>query len=199
MGSYEFQLAKVVGSRDQCIVGEILPSSTIKKQFKNASMTISATEMKDGYGQMQFSSQLDFEAKSNLHSIFFTLSKGEGNKQKIVYKSESQKYKNKGYKFKMILTNTDTLANSDPNTDIIITVYRYNKEGNHKKITTQPVNFAILQNGNGTSPSIKNNLGNFVFNNVEIKKKVSFLDYIFGGCDVSLHINIDFTLSNGAP
>ena len=99
----------------------------------------------------------------------------------------------------MILTNTDTLANSDPSTDVIITLYRYNKEGNHKKITTQAVNYEILQNGNGTSPSIKNNHGNFVFNNIEIKKKVSFLDYIFGGCDVSLHINIDFTLSNGKP
>jgi len=34
---------------------------------------------------------------------------------------------------------------------------------------------------------------------VEIKKKESFLDYIFGGCEMGLQIFVDFTLSNGAP
>jgi hypothetical protein len=30
-------------------------------------------------------------------------------------------------------------------------------------------------------------------------KKYSFLDYVFGGCEISLSIAIDFTLSNGHP
>jgi hypothetical protein len=34
---------------------------------------------------------------------------------------------------------------------------------------------------------------------VEIKKKESFLDYIFGGCEMGLHICVDFTASNGQP
>lgn len=33
----------------------------------------------------------------------------------------------------------------------------------------------------------------------EIKKKESFLDYIFGGCEMGLQIFVDFTLSNGNP
>lgn len=40
-------------------------------------------------------------------------------------------------------------------------------------------------------------MGIFDLKNVTIKKKESFLDYIFGGCEVSLHVNVDFTLSNG--
>jgi len=28
---------------------------------------------------------------------------------------------------------------------------------------------------------------------------VTFLDYIFGGCEIGVHIAIDYTLSNGDP
>ena len=34
---------------------------------------------------------------------------------------------------------------------------------------------------------------------VLIQKKVSFLDYVFGGTEISLQIAIDFTASNGPP
>ena len=34
---------------------------------------------------------------------------------------------------------------------------------------------------------------------VEIQKKESFLDYLFGGCEIGTQIYVDFTLSNGAP
>ena len=30
-------------------------------------------------------------------------------------------------------------------------------------------------------------------------EKASFLDYIYGGCEVSLIVGIDFTRSNGVP
>lgn len=30
-------------------------------------------------------------------------------------------------------------------------------------------------------------------------KRHSFLDFIFGGCEIGLSVAIDFTLSNGAP
>ena len=52
IGSFEFKLGKVVGNRDQCLVGDIEPSQTIKKKFKDAQVTISGTEKKDGYGQV---------------------------------------------------------------------------------------------------------------------------------------------------
>ena len=32
---------------------------------------------------------------------------------------------------------------------------------------------------------------------LRIEPRVSFLDYIFGGCEIGLHVAIDFTLSNG--
>lgn len=32
-----------------------------------------------------------------------------------------------------------------------------------------------------------------------ISKRHSFLEYVFGGCEISLAIAVDFTLSNGHP
>ena len=32
-----------------------------------------------------------------------------------------------------------------------------------------------------------------------MKKRHTFLDFIFGGCEIGLSIAIDFTLSNGDP
>ena len=32
---------------------------------------------------------------------------------------------------------------------------------------------------------------------VVVQKRVTFLDYIFGGCEISLQVAIDFTASNG--
>jgi hypothetical protein len=41
--------------------------------------------------------------------------------------------------------------------------------------------------------------GNIILKNIVIAKKESFLDYVFGGCEMGLHIFVDFTLSNGKP
>jgi hypothetical protein len=49
------------------------------------------------------------------------------------------------------------------------------------------------------SLSASGKAGKIVLKNIEIKNKASFLDYIFGGCEMGLNIFVDFTLSNGAP
>ena len=37
------------------------------------------------------------------------------------------------------------------------------------------------------------------FDKFAVQKRNSFLEYIFGGCELNLAIAIDFTLSNGDP
>jgi len=37
------------------------------------------------------------------------------------------------------------------------------------------------------------------FQQFQVNPRFSFLDYIFGGCEIGLSIAVDFTLSNGAP
>lgn len=36
-------------------------------------------------------------------------------------------------------------------------------------------------------------------NEFKSEDRVTFLDYIFGGCEINVHVAIDFTLSNGNP
>ena len=44
-------------------------------------------------------------------------------------------------------------------------------------------------------------IGKFKLTAIDIKitERVSFLDYIFGGCEIGVHVGIDYTLSNGPP
>ena len=37
------------------------------------------------------------------------------------------------------------------------------------------------------------------FVTLDFKKRASFLEYVFGGCEIGLSVAIDFTLSNGDP
>ncbi len=41
--------------------------------------------------------------------------------------------------------------------------------------------------------------GQTTLNKVKFDKVYTFLDYVFGGCEISLAVAIDFTLSNGDP
>ena len=38
-----------------------------------------------------------------------------------------------------------------------------------------------------------------MFDECRVTTRHSFLEYIFGGCELNLAIAVDFTLSNGAP
>ena len=41
--------------------------------------------------------------------------------------------------------------------------------------------------------------GNLKLIGIKVERVHSFLEYVFGGCQVDLTIAIDFTLSNGDP
>lgn len=45
----------------------------------------------------------------------------------------------------------------------------------------------------------KKNGGTLCVNNYRYEKQSSFLDYLAGGCELSLMVSIDFTGSNGSP
>lgn len=41
--------------------------------------------------------------------------------------------------------------------------------------------------------------GKISLKGINVQKRISFLDYIFGGCEIGVHVAIDYTLSNGDP
>lgn len=42
-------------------------------------------------------------------------------------------------------------------------------------------------------------IGVAIVKNFKILRRHTFLEYIFGGCEISLSVAVDFTLSNGNP
>ena len=48
------------------------------------------------------------------------------------------------------------------------------------------------------NPSIKV-IGTLMCKSAELKKRPTFMEYLFGGCNLSMAIAIDFTASNGEP
>lgn len=43
------------------------------------------------------------------------------------------------------------------------------------------------------------NVGSCKLADLQFQRRNTFLDYVFGGCEISLSLAIDFTLSNGDP
>ena len=84
---------------------------------------------------MQFTTNFSFNAEKDHGSLFFTLGKGEGKNYQKVYKSENHVYRKQKYIFDMVLTNTDSLADSNEDTLVTVAMYKYNSNGNHKKLT----------------------------------------------------------------
>ena len=55
-----------------------------------------------------------------------------------------------------------------------------------------------LKASGGSSVSIDGGKGmTIVINKFFVQPRVSFLDYIFGGCEIGVHVAIDYTASNG--
>jgi hypothetical protein len=39
--------------------------------------------------------------------------------------------------------------------------------------------------------------GKVSFTKFKIEERVTFLDYVFGGCEIGVHVAVDYTMSNG--
>lgn len=85
-----------------------------------------------------------------------------------------------------------------------IEFYQSQKSGKHRNIGHVMLTLAEVEQGQKEfvindkrgKPSDRDKL---IFKKFETKKRHTFLDYIFGGCEIGLSIAIDFTLSNGHP
>lgn len=56
-----------------------------------------------------------------------------------------------------------------------------------------------MLNLNGQPMNVLNHKGDLNIITPKITPRVSFLDYIMGGCEINVHLAIDFTASNGEP
>jgi len=105
----------------------------------------------------------------------------------------------------------DFVCNGDYNREIKIECYDWDEIGAHsligEYITT--LNQLIGMEKNNKVPLINpeekekkkkyENSGHLIVNRVKVREEYTFLDFIWGGCEISLIVGIDFTSSNGNP
>jgi hypothetical protein len=93
---------------------------------------------------------------------------------------------------------TTDLCKDDVDREVKIEFFRSNPSGAHKIVgTCNQMTLGTLKSGGAQYPIFKT--GQFNLVDLKVERKHSFLEYVFGGCDIDLSIAIDFTLSNGAP
>lgn len=92
---------------------------------------------------------------------------------------------------------TDTLCNNIADQEILFQIYRYSSAGNHKMISSAITTLEELKsNQNTTIAAHKGEQAKLHVVGFKVQPRVSFLDYIFGGCEIGVHVVIDFTSSN---
>jgi len=117
-----------------------------------------------------------------------------------VYKSEITSSIGGRFNWNMVSILTSELANEDIEREIRFEFFKSQKSGKHVNIGRFSSTIAQLKDGelefplNGKGRNQRCRIENLVFH-----KRHTFLEYIFGGCEIQLSIAIDFTLSNGHP
>ena len=104
----------------------------------------------------------------------------------------------------MVNVLSSDLAGEDVDREVKIEFYQSSKAGRHKHIASVALTLAQLKEGQQEYNLVDKKsrpIGEHKMNLVqlEVKKRHTFLEYIFGGCQIGLTVAIDFTLSNGHP
>jgi len=124
---------------------------------------------------------------------------------KPIYKSEIKAQSNSRHKLEFVFNTLSLLkqdiCGSDDDKEVKIEFFVSSKNGKHKNIGNTIFTITDLKEKMEESkfPIIKQKDTFLSFRKFEIKKRNSFLEYIFGGCEINLAIAVDFTLSNGKP
>jgi len=215
LGEVITEMAEIMGSRGQKVVKEIM-----SPKKNGGKLTISGEELKGETNDtvtFQFSGKnldkKDFLGKSD---PFFILSRIriDDNSYVPVYKSEFIK-NTLNCTWKPVTLSVQQLCNGDLERPLKVEVFDHDSDGGHDFIGNCSFSLRwLLDNGAGGAGAGKElisekkrakkgskytNSGHLVVESAVYKKAYSFLEYIAGGCEVSLFVSIDFTGSNGDP
>jgi len=159
--------------------------------------------------QLQFSGRhldkKDFFGKSD---PFFIISRAlENNQWTPVIKSEAI-MKTLDPKWKPFVTSVQNLCNGDYDRPLLFDCYDWNRSGSHELIGSFKTTLKELLDTKGekreyelfdTKKNKKKNSGYISVVQCNLIKSFTFLEYLSGGCELSLIVAIDFTASNGNP
>jgi len=115
-------------------------------------------------------------------------------------------------KWKKFSLSLSTLCNCDLEAPIVIECYDWNRSGKMDFIgsvqvlakqlvsqTTFPVHFDLINEKKKQKGKNGGLAGVLNLDFIETSRQYSFVDYLQGGCEISMIVSIDYTGSNGAP
>jgi len=124
---------------------------------------------------------------------------------KPVYKSEIQAAAQGRLQWQLVnILTADLAAADDVEREVRIDFLQSSKAGKHKHVGQATLTLAALKEGTtefNITDKKQRPLGThqLKLTQLDIKQRHSFLEYVFGGCEIGLCVAIDFTLSNGRP
>ncbi|XP_076469966.1 copine-3-like [Babylonia areolata] len=207
----------------ECTLGQLVSGSPftrhlLKKDGKKegeSSITIRTEEIKEGSElvEMLFRAKKlenkDFMGKSDPFLQLSSLTR-DGNQQ-VIWKTEVVK-NNLNPEWQMFSIRLNTLCGGDRSQPIRFDVFDWDGDGSHDLIGGFNATLdEMLKAGDGgvSWPCINQkkkdkkksytDSGTVTLAKCQITKEFSFLDFVFGGLQISLTIAIDFTGSNGNP
>eukprot|EP00743_Colponemidia_sp_Colp-15_P008945 GILK01009761.1.p1 GENE.GILK01009761.1~~GILK01009761.1.p1 ORF type:complete len:735 (+),score=145.25 GILK01009761.1:27-2231(+) len=182
------------------------PSQTIKKQLSNAThsdrgiLIVSAEELRNLHHKVNMQLTVTHPKKKGCF-VVFSRSKESGGAVPI-YRTEVNK-KSDIATWEPVSLTVERLCRGDDQRPINIELFQWHRSGSHVLLgaTSCTLN-QLLNTPNLSLPLVLSNHTSgqtLCFHRVSMSAQSSFLDYIFGGCEIALITAIDFTRSNGVP
>ena len=202
IGECETNVGKIVGSRNQVCILDILD----KSKQKSGKLIIRAEKV--GENREIFNCRISAKNLPDVHffsksSPFFRISKGLEDKTWLkVYESEWY-HSNLSPVFKPFEIRAEKLCNGDHLRPLQIELYDHEDSGDHKFLSMTTFTLDQLFRENKIQFPLKDKKGKaggeIHFDQKSLVTKAEFLDYLRGGVQLNLIQAIDFTGSNGAP
>jgi hypothetical protein len=190
IGEAEFYMHELIRAKDQNFKQQLTDKG------KNTGIVIlKVEEIKERLSNNIAVLTIECQGVKVSSNLFYCLLRSDSSSFLPVYQSEAIKAQEGVVRWHNVRIYTASLFRDDESKLIQIALYEYSSSGKHKLMDTQTFTFTdILDNYKW-----KSTIGTIVFKNTTLEKRISFLEYLFGGCQISLTIAIDFTGSNGSP
>ena len=183
IGDCEFQLHEVVTARDQTLSHDLICDK--RPAGSSGAIRIRADE-KQGKNDEEMSFELRADFSSTDGYNFFLVSKFISvGTYKPVYKSEIKDTINDSFSWNHTSILTSELANEDPEREIRIEFFKSQKSGKHTNLGYISCNLAQLKReGEREFKLNKGKNGTVTFTRCIFNKRNTFLEYVFGGCEI---------------
>ena len=197
IGRLEFELHEIITARDQKLTRPLVggPAGS-----KGTISLIAEEQVANANAEMiMFTPEATISSTSDQN--FFIMYKCMGpNSYVPVYKSEIKRaVKGNLFRWNHVQIGATDLCKDNIENEIKFEFFKSVTSGKHKIVgTVKNVTLAMLKAGEVRYNFEKNKNDNLQMQALKIERRHTFLEYIFGGCDIELSLAIDFTLSNGA-